>query len=60
MATPNLALSLHSEFVNLILFAACLLKVGFYTGLISILPLALIDTLLLEEPKEGKGVDRGR
>ena len=55
MADPNLALSLHSELINLILFAACLLKVGFYTGLISILPLALIDTLL----GSSKGVDRG-
>ena len=51
MATPNLALSLHAEFVNLILFAALLLKVGCYTGLIAILPLALIDTFLLAPKK---------
>lgn len=51
MASLNLALSLHGEFINLILFAACLLKVGCYTGLVAILPLALIDTFLLAPKK---------
>lgn len=50
--------SLHAELVNLVLFAAMLVKVGCCTGLIAILPLALIDTLLLES-KKSKGVDRG-
>jgi hypothetical protein len=55
----NLAiLSLHGELVNLVLFAALLLKVGFYTSLISVVPIAVIDTFLLE-PKKAKGVNRG-
>jgi hypothetical protein len=50
----NLAnLSLHGELVNLVLFAACIGKVLLYTGLIAVVPIAAIDTFLLE-PKKAK------
>jgi hypothetical protein len=51
----DLPLSLHAELVNLMLFIACLLKVGFCTGLI-LVPISIIAHELVahENAKRGR------
>lgn len=41
MASPNLALSLHSEIINLLLFFYCIVKVLFMCGFVAV-PFVLI------------------
>ena len=49
----HLVTSIHAELVNLVLFVALLLKVGFYTGLIAIVPIAAVDTWLRKGARRG-------
>ena len=52
----NLATSMHAELVNFVLFAACVGKMLLMTGLIVVVPAAVVDTLLLKPKTEA---DRG-
>ena len=47
----NPAASIHAELVNLLLFFYAIGKVLMVTGLVAIVPLAAIDTWLLEDPE---------
>ena len=53
---PTFVAEMHAELVNFVLFAACVGKVLLLTGLIAVVPVAVVDTLLLKR----SGVDRGR